>query len=139
MYLRSQGREPQTSKHLRKGDAFIPKPCWLLSDSRELSPALTYEAGTWQIHFVETEVVTHPVGEGGAQAKINMREMGKGRYATFPNTPLQRACGRGNENQSFQKQKSKRKTPQAPTSTQSCAEEGSHWVNRNCGHQEKAA
>lgn len=83
-------------------------------------------------------MVTHPVGEGGPQAKINRRGMGMGCYVTFPNTPLQRACGGGNENQSFQRQKSKLKPPQAPTSTQSCAEEGSHWINRNHCHREAA-
>lgn len=138
MYLRPQGREPQRSKHLRKEDTFIPNFCWFLSNSGELSLALTSKAGTLQTDFIETEVITHPVGEGGAQAKINMREMRKGHYVTFLNTPLQRACGGGNENQSFQKQKSKIKTPPAPTSTQKCAEEGSHWINGNCCHQEAA-
>lgn len=69
---------------------------------------------------METGVVTHPVGEGGAQAKINRRRMGKSPSVTFPNTPRQRACGGGNEKQSFRKQESKLNTPQAPTSTRSC-------------------
>lgn len=65
--------------------------------------------------------------------------MGKGRYVTFPNTPLQRACGGGNENQPFQRQKSKLRPPQAPASTQSRAEEGSHRINRNRCHREAAS
>lgn len=80
MYLRPQGREPQRSKHLRKEDTFIPKFCWFLSDSRELSLALTSKAGTLQTHFIETEVITHPVGGG--------RCTGKDKYESDEEGPL---------------------------------------------------
>ena len=72
-------------------------------------------------------MVTHPVEEGGPQTKINMREMGKGRYVTFPNTPLQRVCGGGNENQSFiSKALKQSKSPIGTQSTQSCKVKASY-------------
>lgn len=115
MCLRPQERELQRSKPFGNKDPRTSPSLWLSFEKlQRTQPCLTSKAGTWQTHVVETDVVPHPVGEGEPQTKINMREMGKGRHVTFPNTPLQRVCGGGNENRSFQKQKSKVKAPQAP-------------------------
>lgn len=108
--------------------------CLLSSGSRGLSPALTSKAGIWQVRFVETEVVAHPVGEGGAQAKINRREMGKGRYVTFPNTPLQSRLEEEMRNSPFKSKRVNSKPHRHPLPQRAVQRRGSR-INRNRGHQ----
>lgn len=121
MYLRPQGREPQRSKHLRKEDSFIPKPCWLLSHSRELGLALTSKAGAWQTHFVETEVVL--LG-GRCTGKDKYERDGEELLCNISKHTTSEGVQRRKREPVISKAKSKLKTPRSPTSTQSCTEAG---------------